>query len=336
MLLHHLHFISLLIVVAADGRIGSNISSTTIKHLRNPLHRNQWHNMRHVRKQRKLVHRPPSRHRVLLRGHCASLAAKAVYEDALTAYDDWMAEDQRLCGLLFSSFSEEAMSEVIGCSTSNQIWETLSSVYQIRSRSSILQLRDQVLNLCRTSTVHDLHLKFKAIFDRLSSIGSAASNDDQVLWFLRALGSDFKEFSAPIMNQSPSPSYINVVAQDENHEAFLNSLSGHGSSGPLVPAPTAFVASDRSSFDEGNRWSSPGRGDGFSTGRTGDRSGRSSGRQEASGKLLCSARFEPELYFSTTGILTCTGGEDFNPRKRTAYRLALADRSCPWRTHRGL
>ncbi|KAL9672660.1 hypothetical protein QQ045_028912 [Rhodiola kirilowii] len=208
----------------------------------------------------------------------AAVAAKAVYKDALTAYDDWMAEDQRLCGLLFSSLSEEAMSEVIGCSTSNQIWETLSSIYQNRSRSSILQLRDQVLNLRHTSTVHDLHLKFKAIFDRLSSMGSAASNDDQVLWFLRALGSNFKEFSAPIMNQSPSPSYINVVAQAENHEAFLNSLSGHGSSGPLVPTPTAFAALDRSSFDDGNRWSSPGCGDSFSTGRTGGRSGRSSGR----------------------------------------------------------
>ncbi|KAL9669484.1 hypothetical protein QQ045_007031 [Rhodiola kirilowii] len=55
--------------------------------------------------------------------------AKETYDASLLAFEDWVAEDQRLCVLLFSSITEEAMAEVIGCSTSQQIWETLFSVY---------------------------------------------------------------------------------------------------------------------------------------------------------------------------------------------------------------
>ncbi|CAM8895542.1 unnamed protein product [Rhodiola kirilowii] len=217
-------------------------------------------------------------------------AAKAHYDASLLAFEDWVAEDQRLCGLLFSSLTEEAMAEVIGCSTSQQIWETLFSVYQNRSRSSVLQLRDQVLNLRRTGKVHELHLQFKAIFDRLASMGAAATNDDQVLWFLRALGYEYKEFSAPLLNLSPSPTYVDVVAQAENHEAFLTSLSGHSSSGAAsLPAVSsvAFTASDQPLSDVHSRsWQPNHRSAGHParTGRPGprrDSRGQGRGRRDA-------------------------------------------------------
>jgi hypothetical protein len=46
-------------------------------------------------------------------------------------------------------------------------------------------------------------------------MGSPATNDDQIVWFLTALG---PEFSAPVINRVPVSNYNDVVGQAKNHE----------------------------------------------------------------------------------------------------------------------
>ncbi|KAL9665028.1 hypothetical protein QQ045_020437 [Rhodiola kirilowii] len=218
----------------------------------------------------------------------AAVAAKATYDASLLAFDDWVAEDQHLYGLLFSSLTEEAMAEVIGCSTSQQIWETLLSVYQNRSRSSVRQLRDQV------------------IFDRLASMGATATNDDQFLWFLRTHGSEYKEFNAPLLNLSPSPTYVDVVAQAENHEAFLTSLSGHSSSSSAslhaAVSSAAFTPSDQPLSDAHSRFWQPNNRSAGRPARTGRYGPRRDSRGQGRG-----CRDAPQCQCGLVSILTAAG-----------------------------
>lgn len=81
-------------------------------------------------------------------------------------------KDKKLLGVLFTSLIEDAMSEVIDCTTLCATWVALEAVFAHSSTSRTHQLCDELLSLRRDDLLVDEYSrKFKFLCDQLSTIG---------------------------------------------------------------------------------------------------------------------------------------------------------------------
>lgn len=56
----------------------------------------------------------------------------------------WKKQDQLLFGWLLSSLIEGVFGQVVGCSTSKEVWQTGENMFASQSRARIMQLRLQL------------------------------------------------------------------------------------------------------------------------------------------------------------------------------------------------
>lgn len=106
-----------------------------------------------------------------------------------------------LLSLIFSSLSEEAMSEVIGASTSRDAWLMLEEAFALKSKAREIRIKDSFQLIKRGSrTVFEYAREFKNLCDQLVAIGCSVDDTDKVHWFLRGLGADFSSFSTTTMS----------------------------------------------------------------------------------------------------------------------------------------
>ena len=93
----------------------------------------------------------------------------------------WKATDQRLLSLLPSSLTEEAMAEVVGLSTSREVWTALENTFSHRSKAREMHLKDD-LQLMKHSTrpVIAYARAFKALCDQFHAIDRLVDGTDKV------------------------------------------------------------------------------------------------------------------------------------------------------------
>lgn len=75
------------------------------------------------------------------------------------SYIEWQIKDQKFLGVLFSNLTEEAMAEVVDCTTSRTTWLALEAAFSHSSTSRANQLHQEQLSLRRGST----YVQWKAI-----------------------------------------------------------------------------------------------------------------------------------------------------------------------------
>ena len=66
-------------------------------------------------------------------------------------YTSWLHTDQTLLSLLYSSLTEESMSEVLGLRHSHEAWRALEVSFSHRSKTRALQLNDELQLMQRNS-----------------------------------------------------------------------------------------------------------------------------------------------------------------------------------------
>lgn len=141
-----------------------------------------------------------------------------------------------LLSLIFSFLSEEAMSEVIGASTSRDTWLVLEKVFAHKSKAREIRIKDSLKLIKRGSrTVSEYARKFNTLCDQLTAMGCSVDDTDKVHWFLHGLGTDFSSLSTTIMSQTPILAFKDVVPKAQSHDLFVKSLE----SPSLVAAYTA-------------------------------------------------------------------------------------------------
>ncbi|GFP94834.1 uncharacterized mitochondrial protein atmg00810 [Phtheirospermum japonicum] len=139
------------------------------------------------------------------------------------AYTTWLLKDKRLLSVIYTSLSADAASEVIDCTSANQAWEALESVYASASRSH--QLREELLSLRRGDlSVEDYGKKFKHLCDQLQAIGRPIDVDDKRHWFLRGLGVQFAGFVDTRMAISPVLPLRDLLHQALQFDMMLKSM----------------------------------------------------------------------------------------------------------------
>ncbi|KAI3510913.1 hypothetical protein L1887_18051 [Cichorium endivia] len=176
------------------------------------------------------------------------------------AYASWLSVDQRAVILLQASLTEEAFSEIVGCSTARQIWVALEEAFSHSSIERVQTLRDQLRQFSKgSSTIAEFGRRFRNVCDQLSAVGHPVTESDKVHYFLCALGPSFESFSTVIRASRSMPTLRDLLAQAESHELFLRSL--HGTASPLA-AFTAQTGPPVSSRGRGGRSFRGGRGRG--------------------------------------------------------------------------
>ena len=156
-------------------------------------------------------------------------------------YLAWKNIDQCLLSLLLPSLTDEAMAEVVGLSTSLEVWLALENTFSHQSKAREIRLKDDLQLMRRgTRSITEYARVFKVLCDQLHAIGRPVDGTDKVHWFICALGSDFTSFSTAQMAQTPLPSFLDLVSKVENFEFFQKSLDNHG------PPTTVFTATNHS------------------------------------------------------------------------------------------
>ncbi|KAJ9542859.1 LOW QUALITY PROTEIN: hypothetical protein OSB04_029365 [Centaurea solstitialis] len=152
-------------------------------------------------------------------------------------YLTWYSNDQRIVLLLQSSLTEEAMSVVLGCTTSAAFWTTLEAAFGNTSESRAMNLRMALSKLQKGSrTVSEFGRDFKHHCDQLAAMGRSIPETEKSHWFLQGLGIEFSGFSAAAMHTTPLPTFQTLLPQAESFKTFMQSIAA-----ATPPPTTSFV-----------------------------------------------------------------------------------------------
>lgn len=175
------------------------------------------------------------------------------------AYSNWLIQDQALVTLLNATLSQEALSLVIGQTSSRSIWLALERRYASLSRSNILQLKNELQTMKKRSDSIDEYLqKMKNIRDKLTVANSYVDDEDMLLYVLNGLPPEFNSLRTSIGLRSEP------ISLEELH-AILKSVEQMNESQNSVPStesiPSAFNTTTTGNSNSGQA-SNRGRGRG--------------------------------------------------------------------------
>jgi hypothetical protein len=141
-------------------------------------------------------------------------------------HNSWLHTNQMLLNLLFSSLTEESMSEVLGLRHSHEAWQTLKDFFSHKSKTRELHLKDELQLMQRGSqSIAEFSRVFKGLCDQLAAIGRPIDDTYKVHWYLRAMTPDYKIFSTIMISQFSLPSFSEIVPKALSNEIFTKSVS---------------------------------------------------------------------------------------------------------------
>lgn len=145
---------------------------------------------------------------------------------------------------IYSSLNEDKLREIIGCSTTFEIWEHLRMVYESSSTARIMGLRSQLQKIRKDGlSVTQYLAQIKDIADKFSAI-SEPSYRDHLGYILEGLGSEYNPFVTSIQNRNDRPSLADVRSLLLAYEARLEKQSSVDSLN-LVQANLANLSSSK-------------------------------------------------------------------------------------------
>jgi hypothetical protein len=122
---------------------------------------------------------------------------------------------------ILSSLTEKAMAAAIGLATSRDVWVALERVFNHRSKTWEIRLKDELQLMKKGNRfIADFARAFKGLCDQLVAIGRPVDEVDKSHWFLYALGTEFAAFSSTQMALTPLPSFHDLVPPAASFDLF--------------------------------------------------------------------------------------------------------------------
>lgn len=107
-------------------------------------------------------------------------------------YLTWSQNDQLILNALISSLSDNLIVQVVGYSTSREIWATLEHMFTTKSHACIIQLSYQLSTISKGSnSIIDYYSKVKHLSNTTSAAGSPLSSSEFISYLLVGLNNDF-------------------------------------------------------------------------------------------------------------------------------------------------
>jgi len=101
------------------------------------------------------------------------------------AFAKWQKTDQLVLSLLFTFLTEEAMSTVVGLTSSHDVWFTLETTFNHHSKSRELRFKDELQDMKKdTRSVVEYSREFKSVCDQLATMGRPVDDLNKIHWYL--------------------------------------------------------------------------------------------------------------------------------------------------------
>jgi len=158
-----------------------------------------------------------------------------------TTNDLWKQNDQLIMSLLLSSLTEEALSVVIGLTTSKDVWTALEIALSHKSKARELQIKDE-LHLMKhgSRSVVEYSCAFKSHCDQLSAMGRPVEDADKVHWYLHGLGHEFSTFSTTQLSLTPISSFNDIVSKAESIDILFKTIDNNAGASAYVVNASSF------------------------------------------------------------------------------------------------
>ena len=107
----------------------------------------------------------------------------------------WVQQDQLIMSTLLSSLTEGVLTQVVGCTTSRDLWMALERMFTSQSQARIMQIHYQLATAKKGgSSISDYFQKFKGLADTLAAAGQPLNDFEIVSYLLAGLGPEYDPF----------------------------------------------------------------------------------------------------------------------------------------------
>ncbi|KAK6151768.1 hypothetical protein DH2020_014403 [Rehmannia glutinosa] len=107
-------------------------------------------------------------------------------------YEIYLRQDQLLASWILSTLSESVLVLAVGLDNALEIWNCLEMNFSSQSKARLMQYKFQLQNLKKISmSMRDYLNKAKICCDAIASAGNKLSKEDQVLYVLSGLPSEY-------------------------------------------------------------------------------------------------------------------------------------------------
>ncbi|CAN6714772.1 unnamed protein product [Malus baccata var. baccata] len=146
------------------------------------------------------------------------------HEQTVTdAYKIWKIHDKALMTLITATLSTAALSCVIGCTSSKDMWTSLREKFANMTRTSIVQMKIDLQNIKKGSENIDAYLqRIKDARDQLAAVGVFISDEDIVIVALRGLPPEYNTIKAVIRGRENLVSLKELRSQLRAEESTLD------------------------------------------------------------------------------------------------------------------
>jgi transposase InsO family protein len=191
------------------------------------------------------------------------------------AYQTWVQQDQLLLSTIISTLSESLISQVVGLSTSQAVWETLTRIFSSQSQARIMQIRYQLSTIKKGNlSVSDYFQKVKQLTDTLAAIDHPLQDCEIISYLLGGLSTEFDSLVTSVTTRIDPMKLDELYGHMLSHEQRLEHL--HSSIEPLGPSANMVmhqkfvrgrgnrngfsISNNRGSMNSGGRSRGRGRG----------------------------------------------------------------------------
>ena len=114
----------------------------------------------------------------------------------------YQRQDRLLVSWLLASISTTYLPQLIGCSSSFEIWTTIEQLFNSQSTAKAMYYKQQIQSFKKGSlSMRDYLTKMKGYFDMLGASGHRISDSDQVLAILNGLGDEYESIIAVVCSR---------------------------------------------------------------------------------------------------------------------------------------
>ncbi|XP_022151683.1 uncharacterized protein LOC111019598 [Momordica charantia] len=232
-------------------------------------------------------------------------------------YEAWIVVDKLLLGWLYNSMAADVAMQVMGFSTSRELWTAVQELFGVQSRAEVDYLKQVFQQTCKGSLQMIEYLKLmKSHADNLALAGSSVSVRDLVSQVLTGLDEEYNPIVVAVqgkVNLSWSEMHAELLTYEKRLE-YQNSLkSGIPINQTQTPSVNyvdgrSFQTNQRTNNGNNSHGSNTHRGGGYQRGSFGQRN-RGRGPQPTQHKNFTPSNSGPNVFAAHHTSTTVTTPE---------------------------
>ncbi|OMO54374.1 NB-ARC domain-containing protein [Corchorus capsularis] len=152
---------------------------------------------------------------------------KSSEQSSTISYSEWQKKDQFVLSCLKATLSPSAQAQVLGLTSSRQVWTTLETIFNQQCQAKLDLLRDELQSINKGSmSIEEYLAKIKSIADNLAAINNPISDSELVTRTLNGLPHtmEYQPIVVAIENRENPISFNDLKARLLVHEQRLKRM----------------------------------------------------------------------------------------------------------------